>query len=139
MADQIIKILNDLSSRMEVAVDWTAENIVPYLQDLGTRIATYVFWSKIIGICILVVLSIIAAIVCIVVLKKINFNVEYYETKESVAVICLIISGIMIVGSLIAIPMMAVDAVEAKYLPEKAIYSYVESTTRQARNLSNNN
>ena len=139
MADQIIKILNDLSSRMGVAVDWTAENIVPYLQDLGTRIATYVFWSKIIGICILVVLSIIAAIVCIVVLKKINFNVEYYETKESVAVICLIISGIMIVGSLIAIPMMAVDAVEAKYLPEKAIYSYVESTTRQARNLSNNN
>ena len=139
MADQLIKILNDLSSRMGVAVDWTAENIVPYLQDLGTRIATYVFWSKIVGICILVVLSIIAVIVCIVVLKKINFNVEYYETKESVAVICLIISGIMIVGSLIAIPVMAVDAVEAKYLPEKAIYSYVESTTRQARNLSNNN
>lgn len=139
MADQLIKILNDLSSRMGVAVDWTAENIVPYLQDLGTRIATYVFWSKIVGICILVVLSIIAAIVCVVVLKRTNFDAEYYGAKETAAVTCLIISCIMIVGSFIAIPMMAVDAVEAKYLPEKAIYSYVESTTRQARNLSNNN
>lgn len=135
----MIKILNDLSSRMGVAVDWTATNIMPYLQDLGTRIATYVFWSRIIGICILTVLVIIAAIVCIVVLKKTDFSVEYYEGKEVAAVTCLIISGIMIVGSLIAIPNMALDAIEAKYLPEKAIYSYVESTTRQARNLSQNN
>ena len=37
MSEEIIKVLNDLASRFGVAIDWTNQNIVPYLQDLMTR------------------------------------------------------------------------------------------------------
>lgn len=140
MAEQIIKILNDLGARMGVAIDWTSANILPYLQDLGARIATYVFWSRIIGMCIVAVLMIIAIIVCIVIMKKVDFSIDGYDynTKQVIAIIFLVFSGIIIGAGVITFPMFAVDAVEAKYLPEKAIYSYIESSTRQARNLNNN-
>jgi hypothetical protein len=41
MSNEIIKILDDLAQRFGVAIDWTAENVLPYLKDLLGRLATY--------------------------------------------------------------------------------------------------
>ena len=32
MADEIIKVLDDLSQRFGIAVDWSSQNMMPYLQ-----------------------------------------------------------------------------------------------------------
>lgn len=39
-ADDIIKIINELCSKLGIAVDWSAENITPYLQQAATQLAT---------------------------------------------------------------------------------------------------
>ena len=49
MTDEIIKLLDELAKRFGVAIDWTSENVMPYLEDLFGRFITYnivvdVFW-----------------------------------------------------------------------------------------------
>lgn len=49
MTDEIIKLLDELAKRFGIAIDWTSENVMPYLEDLFDRFITYnividVFW-----------------------------------------------------------------------------------------------
>lgn len=49
MTDEIIKLLDELAKRFGIAIDWTSENVMPYLEDLCSRFITYnivvdVFW-----------------------------------------------------------------------------------------------
>ena len=32
MSDEIIKVLDDLSDRVGITIDWTSQNVLPYLQ-----------------------------------------------------------------------------------------------------------
>lgn len=41
MADEIIKVLDDLSQRFGIAVDWSSQNMIPYLQTLGNKLVHY--------------------------------------------------------------------------------------------------
>lgn len=41
MSDEIIKILDDLGQRFGIAIDWSSQNVMPYLQDLVRRFTTY--------------------------------------------------------------------------------------------------
>lgn len=41
MSDEIIKVLDDLSQRLGIAVDWTSPNMLPYLQMLTRKIVNY--------------------------------------------------------------------------------------------------
>lgn len=49
MSEEIIKVLDYLGEKFGIAIDWTQENVFPYLQDLlsrfaGYRIAISIFW-----------------------------------------------------------------------------------------------
>lgn len=49
MTNEIIKLLDELAKRFGIAIDWTSENVMPYLEDLFDRFITYnivvdVFW-----------------------------------------------------------------------------------------------
>ncbi|MCU6009137.1 hypothetical protein H3U41_19955, partial [Clostridioides difficile] len=48
-SEQIIKILDNLSDKFGMTIDWSNKNVIPYLQTLTTKyinyeIATSVFW-----------------------------------------------------------------------------------------------
>ena len=52
MRDEIIKVLNDLSERLGIAVDWTSQNVLPYLQELCDKYISYEIWTSIVYILI---------------------------------------------------------------------------------------
>lgn len=41
MSEEIIKVLDNLSQKFGLAIDWSNQNILPYLQELMTRFITY--------------------------------------------------------------------------------------------------
>ena len=41
LSDEIIKILDALAERVGLVIDWTAENIIPYLEQLGGKYVSY--------------------------------------------------------------------------------------------------
>lgn len=41
MSDEIIKVLDNLGQKFGIAIDWTSQNVLPYLQDLMNRFIGY--------------------------------------------------------------------------------------------------
>lgn len=78
MSDEVIKILDALAERFGIVIDWSSENVLPYLKDVAHRFVNYTAAMS--------VLKIILCIICIAVLIKVikemnkrpNFGVEKY-------------------------------------------------------------
>lgn len=63
MSDEIIKVLNNLGEKFGMTIDWTSQNVMPYLQDLmnrfiGLQNAKAIVWM-VISLIVLIVLIII--------------------------------------------------------------------------------
>ena len=57
MSDDVIKILDALSEKIGLSIDWTSQNVVPYINQLCRKyvnyeITTSVIWI-ILGVCVL--------------------------------------------------------------------------------------
>lgn len=59
MADEIIKVLDDLAQRMGVVIDWSSENVLPYVTELGGKIVRYELWTSILWTLLFIVLGIV--------------------------------------------------------------------------------
>lgn len=66
MNEEIIKVLDELGKRFGIAIDWTSQNVMPYLQDLMGRFIAYMNAQAVIWI----VISIISIILSILGIKK---------------------------------------------------------------------
>ena len=64
MSDEIIKLLDDLGQRFGIAIDWTSENVLPYLQNLMDRFITYNIAMNIlyIAVCAIIIVGSIIGI-----------------------------------------------------------------------------
>lgn len=54
MSDEIIKLLDDLGQRFGIVIDWSSQNVMPYLKDLMSRFTSYEVMTSIIWIVIAV-------------------------------------------------------------------------------------
>ena len=76
VSEEIIKILDDLGKRFGVVIDWSSENVLPYLQDLAHRFIMYknainIFWI------------VIGVIVILISLKIFMWSIYEYKNSEA--------------------------------------------------------
>ena len=103
MSDQIIKVLEYLGDKLGIAVDWTAENVIPYAEQLFKKYVTLKITCASIGTFIGITLAVTAIILTVKVIKgyteyintdEENFWWEYYGptafgfTAIAVAIVC---------------------------------------------------
>ena len=117
VSDQIIEVLNYLGEKLGVTIDWTSENVLPYVQTLcgkyiNWEIATSVAWL-VIGL-ILIVLAIISF------KGARNPNIDDEGFLYMVFVI-LLIPGVIVMFAQVF------DIIKCIYIPELKIYEYVKS------------
>lgn len=77
MSEQIIEVLEYLGGKFGIAIDWTTENIMPYLEELLKRYAT----MRVVSLGMLIALSAIFCIVVIAIYKIVSKG--YKETKTN--------------------------------------------------------
>lgn len=63
MSEEIIKVFDYIGDKLGIAIDYTKENITPYLTDLWNRYISYEIWLHIINIVIFLSLSIAAILI----------------------------------------------------------------------------
>lgn len=123
ISDEIIKVINELCNKFGIAIDWTSQNVIPYLQDLMSRYIKYDIALNIFEIIIGIICLIIAVISFIEWRKETKKEYED-ETKE----ICLIMTsaaiGTMAIILLITEPKAIIQDI---YIPEKTVYEYMQS------------
>lgn len=133
MSDEIIKILDDLGQRFGIAIDWSQDTILPYIEDLFHRILMREIYTSIVWIVIFLLACIGIAIAIPKIIKYANKVVEEYplscwdEGKNIVVVILLIILAIFIICIIIQI----MDIITCVTVPEKIFLKFIESTKVQ--------
>jgi hypothetical protein len=113
-SDEIIKVIDNLCEKFGVAIDWTSQNVVSYLQQVGQRVVNYEIGTSIVWL-VVGLIALIIGIGCFVYLNK----TEDYDTVG----ICFFFGIILSAVGVIMIITQTLDIVTAYTLPEKVIYN----------------
>ena len=127
---EIIKILDDLSKRLGVAIDWSNENIMPYLNGLVDRFIKWEIACSIFAIAISIVLIVIGIYGLKCCFERKNKWCLIGELDESITWLWTGTVAVLIAGILVFLCDCA-DLIQVIYLPEMAIYDYVQSLISQ--------
>lgn len=77
MSEQVIKVLDSVCDKFGIAIDWTSNNVLPYIQQLGDKIIAY-------DICMSIMWLVIGCIpLTIAIFIKKFLNQKKLEAKES--------------------------------------------------------
>lgn len=130
MSEEIIKVLDELGKRFEIVIDWSNQNIVPYLQELLKRFICYQNITA--GIWIIISVAIIIG--GVIMLKFLNkwkksddYDSSYCSDDDALAAVgyilsvCIIALGIgLIIGNILGIT-------KNICMPEMVVYEYIKN------------
>ena len=130
MSEEIIKVLDELGKRFGIVIDWSSQNIMPYLQELLKRFICY----QNITACVWIIISIAMTICGVIMLKFLNkwrksdgYNSDSYDDDELLAVLGYIFSIIIIalgiglmIGNILGIA-------KNICMPEMVVYEYIKN------------
>ena len=92
MGDEVVKVLNALCEKFGIAMDWSSQNIVPYIQLLSKRCINYEIGTSIMWLVIGIVMIFIGiALVKCVLLKRelIRKIADNYFDVDDLSIICI--------------------------------------------------
>lgn len=132
MNEEIIKNLDKVAQKLDITIDWTNQNIVPYLQDLLGRFINFQNSCAILWIIISTV-SLIALL--IIVSKYFKLIKEKYKENQGYDImmddpVIFTISIILIcsiIGSIIILLCNIFGLVQNIYLPELTLIKYLNN------------
>ena len=116
-SSQFIEVLDALCEKFGIAIDWTSQNVMPYVTDLAARIIAYEIWTSAAWITIAAIIFLNTWKMTKNMCKEDRFEDEW-----------LIGWGIRIVIGLFcftAISFGVFDIIEAVALPEKTLYDFI--------------
>lgn len=126
VSKQIIEVIDALCEKFGIAIDWTANNVIPYIETLCARIVSYEIWMSVFYMVLWVFLAGVMWIISIPLSKKAK-EVEWdfdYPIPFCAAVV-IVIAVIFSVIALANIGTQSFDIIEANVFPEKTIYDFV--------------
>lgn len=129
MSEEIIKILDDLGRRFGIAIDWSSQNVMPYLQDLMSRYINYEVMTSVVWIVVALIVIIGCSIGIPATNKYANEVLENDPYSEwDVGKWLMILIFIITIGCfLICIICQVLDIVTCYTIPEKIIFEYLNS------------
>lgn len=133
--NQIIQVLDALCDKFGMAIDWTGQNVLPYVQELIKKVVNYEIYTSI-GWLLILVVFIFAFFkpICWYVKNRHDKNNkiikfitddEYYFCAGSG--LFLIFGGICTVISIIGVVTQVMDIITCLTFPEKIIFNMIQS------------
>lgn len=122
VSNQIIAVLDAICEKFGIVIDWTASNIMPYLQDLCKRIVTYEITTSAAWIILQVFVVVLAFYIRNKKVKPIAESDADDYSLSGYTIVCAIITVI----AFIVICVQAVDIVRALTIPEITIYYFAK-------------
>ncbi len=122
VADQIIEVIEYLGQKFGIAIDWSAENLVPVAEHLGSRIVDWSIASSIAWIIICATVVVTGIIVTIASWRKID---KVYDGTGFGALIA--VSILAIVGFGAGLFFNIFELIKCFTFPELKILEYIQS------------
>ena len=129
ISNEIIKVFEYMSGKLGIALDWTSESILPYIQDLCDRYVIYCTVMNIITLIVGAIVTYYSAKFFTYIRTNKNFGCVFrYSDDDTISRIVLYcISIIAFIVGLDIIVIQVFDLVECATIPEKIIYEFITS------------
>lgn len=114
MSSQIIEVLDHLCAKFGIVIDWSATNVVPYMQELMTKFANWEIGTSKVWICVGVCMLILSLAIIIA-----GRFLEWGGIELLFTVPCIVVFAWVIVEQ-------AIDIVTCNTFPEKIIFDYIQ-------------
>ena len=116
-SSQFIEVLDALCEKFGIAIDWTSQNVMPYVTDLAARIIAYEIWTSAAWITIAAIVFLIAWKMTKNMCKEDIFDADRiagWGIRIIIGIICFVVIGFEVF-----------DIIEAVALPEKTLYVFI--------------
>ena len=121
-SNQIIAVLDAICEKFGIVINWTASNIMPYLQDLCKRIVSYEVATSVAWIILQVVIVFLAFYIRN---KKVKPLAETDSDDYPLVVATVVCIIITVIATIIACFQVA-DVIKALTIPEITIYKFAK-------------
>ena len=102
MANEIIKVLDELGKRFGIAIDWSAENVLPYIEDLGTRFIMYRNYMAILWIFISIIMFVSGIVLVRKIVKYIKSDkYDEYDDAPWLVLLCILVIALFIAAPIV--------------------------------------
>jgi hypothetical protein len=118
VSEQIIQVFDALCTKFGLVIDWSSENIIPYVSTLFAKLVSYEIWTSVAWI----VFSLMIAIADVVVLKK---TWPKHHNDEDYAIPALMFTILMPTAIIATILIQTMDIIKCITFPEMFVYEYV--------------
>ena len=119
VSSEIIEVLDYLGEKFGIAIDWTSNNVLPYLQALVDKFIKWEISTSILWI-------VIAAFIIVMTITLINLK-GFREINEETYGMLWVPAGILILGFFIVICVQIFDIIECNAFPEKVLYDFIKT------------
>lgn len=129
MANEIIKVIDELAKRFGIVIDWTNQNIIPYLEELCDKFVKYELWTSVAKIIIYMIICFIVLIGIKHLNKNKDFGVKHYtyhDDDKFYRYCCYIGVIFVLVAMSNFIVEQAFDIITCLVFPEKIIFGELE-------------
>ena len=114
ISDEVIKILEFLCDKIGFTIDWTSNNVLPYLEQLCEKFIKWEINTSYAWIAIMCCAIVFTFIFSMIVWKTCDWDNFEWVIFVGVVVISIIVIGIQIF-----------DIIQCNTIPEKVIYDYI--------------
>ena len=127
MSDEIIKVLDAIGDKFGIMIDWTQQNVQPYIQDLCQRVVQYKLTTSIVMLVIAtIILSIGVIWMLFTIIKIIRHKYCDLDDISGFQITCFVISPIIIAIGLILTSFMINDICMCHFIPEKILINEIQ-------------
>ena len=121
-SSQFIEVLDALCDKIGIAIDWTSQNVMPYVTDPAARIIAYEIWTSAAWIVIAAIVFLIAWKMTKNLCKEDRFEDEWFSGWA-----IRIITGIIFFTVIV---LQVFDIIEVVALPQKTLYDFITRLMR---------
>ena len=123
VSSEIIEVLDYLGEKFGIAIDWTSNNVLPYLQALVDKFIKWEISTSILWIAI-------AAFIIVMTITLINLK-GFREINEETYGMLWVPAGLLILGFFVVICVQILDIIECNIFPEKVLYDFIKTMLNQ--------
>lgn len=137
VSKQIIEVLDALCEKFGMAIDWTSENVIPYVSTLCQKLIAWEIWTSVAWIAIMVILSIVSIVlikICYPYFKnglkenKMSYDCGWeFATVFSIIGLCILYlaTGVVVVTQIM-------DIIKCTTFPEMFVFEYIQDIVNNA-------
>ena len=115
ISNEIIKVLDALCDKFGIAVDWSSENVLPYIETLMDKCVTYEISTSLFWMLLAFIGACVGAYLCI------HGNAIYKESEYLDGEGSIIIGAGLLIVAIIIIVVQSLDLIQCSTFPESII------------------